>query len=589
MLTDADRLLNEVNNSTNRWKRQGHQRRSTVTDLHGIEYNDMMDPDVPAQFYTSISYDLDRFAHWWLKVIINPYSVKSILEGEGTDSDDDSGFSGNGSYTGGDIKYGGYTFKAKDVDALVSAAKEYGVLPSGAIVQLYLESMWGNSAVGRADNNWGGISGGAQTRPSGVVVTTGSRRPAAEGGTYMHYASVADFMKDYMYLLAKATAGNNVKMYNVAGKKTLEEYTKGLFRVGGAAFDYAAAGYASYINLMRSIYDGVNKANGDVLKKIDDQVLNGKPETDKNTTETEEEEEPVNPNQPIDPEGGGSQATVQSQGQSQDGEAQEADTTKTKNALAQIKARMGQTVGSGECYGLVALYSQLLGGPGLGGGVTGITDLVGGGMAAALIGTDYNWASKGWKVVTPQNTSDLRPGAMVTIKANNPTAGTGPYGHVAVVEAVSGDTITILEQNYAGKRYVVENKYNINTYLGFTNHVIYPPELASGGNIANSNGGGTKRSVNDSESFADDIRIAIDGVDFTPMFMAQFGGDWIDKYAIFPNDKPNEGYDVMLSAVGLSDEERAKIFTSGEHLVEVSGSMQADVTLRMYVKYNHLN
>ena len=589
MLTEADRLINEVNNSTNRWKRQGHQRRSTVTDLHGIEYNDMMDPDVPAQFYTSISYDLDRFAHWWLKVIINPYSVKSIMEGEGDGDDDSGGFNGNGIYKGGDIKYGGYTISAANVNALVSAAKEYGVLPSGALVQLYLESMWGNSNVGRVDNNWGGMSGSAQTRPSGVKVTTGSSRPAAEGGTYFHYASVADFMKDYMYLLAKSMAGNNQKMYNVAGKTTLEEYTKGLFRVGGAAFDYAAAGYAAYLPMMQSIYNGINKANGDVLKKIDDQVLNGKPETSDNETNVESEEE-ENPNQPIDPGGGGSQSTVQPQGQSEDGDAQaQVDTTKTKNALAQIKARMGQTVGNGECYGLAALYSQLLGGPGLGAGVTGISDVIGDTMAAANIGTGYNWASKGWKVITPKSKDDLRPGAMVTIKPNNPTAGTGYAGHVAIIEAVSGDTITILEQNYAGKRYVVENKYNINTYLSFTNHVIFPPELVNGGNIANSNSGGTKRSVNSSEDFADDIRIAIDGVDFTPMFMAQFGGDWIDKYAIFPNDKPNEGYDVMLSAVGLGDDERAKIFTSGEHLVEVSGSMQADVTLRMYVKYNHLN
>lgn len=574
MLTDADRLLNEVNNSTNRWKRQGHQRRSTVTDLHGIEYNDMMDPDVPAQFYTSISYDLDRFAHWWLKIIINPYSVKSILDGDGGGGA--SGFGGNGSYTGPDIKYGGYTISTANIDALVSAAKEYGVLPSGAIVQLYLESMWGNSAVGRADNNWGGISGGAQTRPSGVKVTTGTARPAAEGGTYMHYASVADFMKDYMYLLAKSTGGNNQKMYNVAGKTTLEEYTKGLFRVGGAMFDYAAAGYGAYLPMMKSIYDGINKANGDILKKIDDQVLNGAP------VETEVE----NPNRPIDPEGGGSEATFAGQGESSNGEATSKGAPKTKAAIAQLKSKVGQTVGNGECYGLAALYSKILGGPGLGGGVTGLSDVIGDTMSAANIGTGYNWAKHGWKVIKPKSVDDLVPGAMYTVKANTPYA-PNPYGHVGVIQAHNGSEVKTLEQNAKG-RFISEGIYNDKQYLAYINHIILPPELADGGAVEGKTGG-TKRSVVDSEDFADDIRIAIDGIDFTPMFMAQFGGSWIDKYAVFPNDKPNEGYDVMLSAIGLTEEERAKIYTSGEHLVEVSGSMQADVTLRMYIKYNHLN
>lgn len=570
MLTNTDRLLNEVNRSTNRWKRQGHQRRSTVTDLHGIEYNDMMDPDVPAQFYTSISYDLDRFAHWWLKVIINPYSVKAFLDDEKSDSG--ISFDGNGSYTGPDIKYGGYTISTANLDGLVSSAKDNGILPSGAIVQLYLESMWGNSPVGRADNNWGGISGTAQTRPSGVKVTTGS--PRAEGGTYFRYSSVADFMKDYMYLLAKSTAGNNQKMYNVAGKTTIDEFIKGLFKVGGAMFDYAQVGYNSYLATAKKIYDDINKANNDILKKIDDQVLNGSP--------VEEE----NPNRPIDPEGGGSEIAFSGQGNSTEGEENTKGAPKTKEAIAQIKSKVGQTVGNGECYGLAALYSKILGGPGLGGGVTSLTDVIGDTYNAKNIGTGYDWAKHGWKVITPQSTADLVPGAMYTLKAETPWS-PGPWGHVGVIQAHIGSELKTVEQNVKG-RFVSEGSYNDKEYLGYINQVIYPPEIANGGAM-DGKSGGTRRSVSSSEDFADDIRIFIDGVDFTPMFMAQFGGDWINKYAVFPNDKPNEGYDVMLSAIGLTEEERAKIFTSGEHLVEVSGSMQADVTLRMYIKYNHLN
>ena len=45
----------------------------------------------------------------------------------------------------------------------------------------------------------------------------------------------------------------------------------------------------------------------------------------------------------------------------------------------------------------------------------------------------------------------------------------------------------------------------------------------------------------------------------------------------------------MLGATALTEEQQKKIFRSGEHLVEITGSMQADVILRTYLKYNHLN
>lgn len=39
-----------------------------------------------------------------------------------------------------------------------------------------------------------------------------------------------------------------------------------------------------------------------------------------------------------------------------------AEATETLKALNEIKSRVGTSVGNGQCYGLVALYSQLLGG-----------------------------------------------------------------------------------------------------------------------------------------------------------------------------------------------------------------------------------
>ncbi|MGT2927607.1 phage tail spike protein, partial [Streptococcus danieliae] len=127
-------------------------------------------------------------------------------------------------YTGSEIKYAGKTLSKENLSKIVEHCRRNDLLISGVICQLYLESNWGNSNVAKMDNNWSGMSGGAQTRPSGVVVTTGSWRPANEGGTYMHYANLDDFFKDYTYTLA------HQGIYAVKGKKDIEGYTNGLFR-----------------------------------------------------------------------------------------------------------------------------------------------------------------------------------------------------------------------------------------------------------------------------------------------------------------------------------------------------------------------
>ena len=170
---------------------------------------------------------------------------------------------GKATYTGSEIKYGGKTLSKDNLSKIADYCRKNDLLISGVICQLWLESNWGASNVARLDNNWSGMSGGAQTRPSGVVVTTGSFRPANEGGTYMHYANLDDFFKDYTYLLA------HQGIYAVKGKRDIEGYTSGLFRSGGAKYDYAASGYGHYITLMRSIRNGVNQANNSVLDKLD--------------------------------------------------------------------------------------------------------------------------------------------------------------------------------------------------------------------------------------------------------------------------------------------------------------------------------
>ena len=353
--------------------------------------------------------------------------------------------SGGKKYTGGNLVYAGHPLSANLVQTILNLCVQRNLLPSGVLAQLYLESWWGASNVAKRDNNWGGITGGAQTRPSGVVVTTGSARPANEGGTYMHYASVDDYMKDYTYLLAEQTSGGR-KMYGVKGKQNIEEYTKGLFRIGGALYDYAAAGYAHYIALMRDIRNGINRTNGNILDKLDD--LWRQPNN-----------QVTQPNQPVT-------RTVKAD--------------KVIAVINEMHGLKGRRVGSGQCYALAAWYSMKLGGPGLGGGVTGLSGLIGAGMAAGKIGTDYAWDRFGWSVVRPSNPNQLKAGAIANIKPYNAYQGTSVWGHVSIIVANNGSTVTVLEQNYAGRQYVVQNSYPASAYLGAIETLCYPPELKEG-------------------------------------------------------------------------------------------------------------
>ncbi|HEN6160468.1 TPA: phage tail protein [Streptococcus agalactiae] len=343
----------------------------------------------------------------------------------------------NKTYLGGDIKYYGHTIKKANVQAIINYAVQYNILPSGIITQLYLESFWGDSTVGKRDNNWAGMSGGAQTRPSGVKVTTGMARPANEGGTYMHYASVDDFLKDYTYLLAKQG------LYNVVGKKNIADYTKGLFRVGGAKDDYAAAGYQSYTNLMTNIRNGINKVTGNILNTID------------KLWQT--------PVQPITAVNVARRAT------------------KTMQALNEATRLKGRRIGSGQCYALSGWYAKKLDGAWIDSSIGGIRGRIGGGMAAALIGTDYNWGAYGWKLDRSPNAGNLQAGGIYNVKANfGAPFYTTQWGHTGIIKSVSKTRVTVLEQNYAGRMYVMENSYDINSFASGLQTVCYPREIAQG-------------------------------------------------------------------------------------------------------------
>ena len=160
---------------------------------------------------------------------------------------------------------------------------------------------------------------------------------------------------------------------------------------------------------------------------------------------------------------------------------------KTEQALATLKSKIGTKLGSGQCYGLTAYYSQLLGGCNLGGGINTPNPDGNGrqevgsdtrrGMSASNIGGDYNWSAKGWSVKFDPSMSDLKAGCIVNYK---PTSG-NIWGHSAVITRADGTSYDILEQNYNYKQYVTER-----TGITVTSNIasiIYTPELVQGGII----------------------------------------------------------------------------------------------------------
>ncbi|MGQ7380971.1 peptidoglycan amidohydrolase family protein [Streptococcus suis] len=175
----------------------------------------------------------------------------------------------------GDLSFNGAILKKSVLDVILAKCKEHNILPSYAITVLHFEGLWGTSAVGKADNNWGGMTWtGKGERPSGVTVTQGTARPANEGGHYMHYASVDDFLTDWFYLLRSGGS------YKVSGAKTFSEAIKGMFKTGGAVYDYAATGYDNYLVGMSSRLKTIEAENGS-LAKFDTATVTDVGSTDK--------------------------------------------------------------------------------------------------------------------------------------------------------------------------------------------------------------------------------------------------------------------------------------------------------------------
>lgn len=171
-------------------------------------------------------------------------------------------------YNGGPLVNAGRTISQNNIRLIIEHAKKYNIKPSFLIAQMYIESHWGDpntSIVGSVDNNWSGISE-PFTAPSdlGINMRRGSARPSNEGGYYVHFETLNDYFKAYTFILS-----NRNGIYKVEGTTSIETFCKGLFRIGGALYDYAASGYQHYLNMLVPTYNAIKQQNPGKLELID--------------------------------------------------------------------------------------------------------------------------------------------------------------------------------------------------------------------------------------------------------------------------------------------------------------------------------
>ncbi|WP_141669555.1 glucosaminidase domain-containing protein, partial [Clostridium septicum] len=162
-------------------------------------------------------------------------------------------------YNGGSLVNAGYTMSQNNIRLLIPYAKKYNLRPSFLIAQMFIESYWGNSTVGRVDNNWTGISE-PFTAPAGfgINMRRGLSRPSNEGRHYVHFETFHDFAKAYPFVLS-----NRNGLYKVEGVTSIEAFCKGLFRIGGAASDYAGDGngFQNYWEMLIPTYAAIKRQN----------------------------------------------------------------------------------------------------------------------------------------------------------------------------------------------------------------------------------------------------------------------------------------------------------------------------------------
>lgn len=128
-----------------------------------------------------------------------------------------------------------------------------------------------------------------------------------------------------------------------------------------------------------------------------------------------------------------------------------ASTTTGKAGLDHLETLYKQPLGNGQCYAVPAEYSGFLGGCGLGAGTRyGLSHVIGDTSAAADIGSAYNWAAVGWKVIFNPSYQDLVTGAIINWRRGGNIgnfAVDGTYGHTGVIRGVGNGVFQTYEQN----------------------------------------------------------------------------------------------------------------------------------------------
>lgn len=82
-------------------------------------------------------------------------------------------------------------------------------------------------------------------------------------------------------------------------------------------------------------------------------------------------------------------------------------------------------------------------------------------------------------------------------------------------------------------------------------------------------------------------------LDVTKIFRQKWACDWVgfksSEEEVYPNNKPNEGFDIMDLAWYLNNDERDALFSAGEKVFTLRAIGNARVTLRNFLKFSHIN
>lgn len=156
---------------------------------------------------------------------------------------------------------------------------------------------------------------------------------------------------------------------------------------------------------------------------------------------------------------------------------------RVKDALAKCQSQLGVCIGSGQCYALSGYIAGL---------ISGYTcdhsdanaygfqmlPLIGDGNNAHSLWSGWDWSkagahTKGYPPGTIMPASDVKPGMIWCTQAYDPYTQTLQWGHTGIFESISGDTITVLEQNYAGIQTIKRSTYNTTKFLQAITGVVW--------------------------------------------------------------------------------------------------------------------